>query len=121
MVAFSVLILAWASGVIHIFSSDPDLDAVASAYIRIAAVGYMVGAFSMVLQQCIAGAGDTIPPMVISIASIWLLQIPLSIFLPKWHGLGLYGVRWAMVAGAVVAAVAYTIYYRRGRWKRKRL
>jgi len=32
-----------------------------------------------------------------------------------------FGVRWAMVAGVIVSVVAFTIYFRLGRWKRKKI
>ena len=76
LIVFGGLILIWAGGVVRIFSSDTALDVIAINYLRIATAGYAVAAFSMVLQQCIAGAGDTIPPMVISIVSIWAIQVP---------------------------------------------
>ena len=85
------------------------------------AAGYAVAAFSMVLQQCIAGAGDTIPPMIISLFSIWAIQVPLSMVFSNIDSLGFYGVRWAMVSSSVLGAIAYLIYYRSGRWKRKRV
>jgi putative MATE family efflux protein len=117
----AILIFFFSTGVIHIFSSDPTLDGIASGYIRIACAAYAVAAFNMVLQQCIAGAGDTVPPMLISIFSIWFLQVPLAVVFSKWAGLGFYGVRWAMALGSGFGAVAYLIYFRQGRWKTKRV
>jgi Na+-driven multidrug efflux pump len=42
-------------------------------------------------------------------------------FLPHTADLGPLGVRWAMVAGIVVAATTCTIYFRTGRWKTRRV
>jgi len=50
-----------------------------------------------------------------------VVQVPLASFLPALESLGVYGVRWAIAAGLLVAAVAYTVYFRLGRWKRKRV
>lgn len=121
MVIWALVLLLWAGGVVRVFSSDTSLDEIASNYLRIAAAGYLVASLNMVLQQCIAGAGDTLPPMIISIVSIWILQIPLAIFLSKTTDLGVYGVRWAMVAGSVTGAIAYLIYFRSGRWKHRKI
>ncbi|OGO24413.1 MAG: hypothetical protein A2Z28_08335 [Chloroflexi bacterium RBG_16_51_9] len=118
MLVISIAILIWAEKVILIFSSNPELVETASAFIRIAAAGYLLMGFTSSLQQCISGAGDTLVPMAITLLNMWLVQIPLAYFLPKMTNLGVYGVRWAMVAGMVTAAIAYTIYYRFGRWKR---
>jgi len=93
----------------------------AAFFLRIHGAGYLVMGFYFVLQHCISGAGDTMPPMLITLLNFWLVQIPLAFLLPRYTSLGVYGVRWAMVAGMLVTAVAYIIYYRLGRWKRKKV
>jgi putative MATE family efflux protein len=120
LVVIAVLILLFPQVVISIFSSDAGLMAIADNYVRIAAVGYMLASFSMVLQSCISGAGDTLPPMVIGLIIVWAIQVPAAIYLTH-TSLGVYGVRWAVVAGAVLSTAAYTIYFKMGRWKQKRI
>jgi len=73
------------------------------------------------MQNSISGAGDTLPPMLVSLLNFWLVQIPLAFFLSRFTNLGMYGVRWAIVVGWIVGAVAYSVYFRLGRWKRKRV
>jgi putative MATE family efflux protein len=121
MVLFSVALFFGVRGAVRVFSSDAALDEVAATYLRIASAQYLVVAFSMVLQQCIAGAGDTMPPMVISIVNIWVIQVPLSLLLTNIDSVGFYGVRWAMVASSTLGAIAYFVYYRSGRWKRRKV
>ena len=115
----AVAMLLWAEGIIRIFNTEPALVALASAFLRIAAVSYLVMALVVVLQQAISGAGDTVPPMIFSVVMVWAVQIPLAFYLPKVMDLGVYGVRWALVASTLVGAVTYTTYFRLGRWKRK--
>ncbi len=121
MLIASVAILLWAESIIRIFSTEPDLVEIASTFLRIAVAGYLMMGFNAVFRQCLSGAGDTLAPMAISILMIWVVQMPLAYFLPRVTNLGAYGVRWAIVAGMVVGAVAYTTYFRMGRWKRKRV
>ncbi len=118
MLVIAAAVLVWAESVIRIFSSNPELVKAASSFIRIAAAGYLFMGFTSSLQQCISGAGDTLIPMAITLINMWLVQVPLAYFLPKMTNLGVFGVRWAMVAGMVTAAIAYTLYFRFGRWKR---
>jgi putative MATE family efflux protein len=121
MLVASVAILLWAEEIVHIFTSEPDLVQIASIFLRIATAGFIVSGLTTVLQQSISGAGDTIPPMIIGIVIVWAVQLPLAYFLPQATTLGVYGVRWAIVAGMVVGAVAYALYFKLGRWKRKRV
>ena len=113
--------MLWAENIIRVFSSNPDLIKLAGAFIRIAALGYLLSGITATLQQCISGAGDTFMPMAIMLVNMWLVQVPLAYLLPRVSGLGVYGVRWAVVAGAATAAAAYIIYFRMGKWKLKRV
>ena len=121
MLIASVAILLWAESIIRIFSPEPDLAEIASTFLRVAVAGYLMMGFNAVFRHCLSGAGDTLSPMVISILMIWVVQMPLAVLLPRVTNLGVYGVRWAIVAGMVTGAVAYIIYFRLGRWKRKRV
>lgn len=119
MLAWCLAILLFAEAVFGVFSRDPELVRLGADFLRIAAVSYLVVALSAVLQNCIAGAGDTLPNMIISIAGVWVVQLPLAFALSRFTSLGVYGVRWAMVAAVVATATAYTAYFWTGRWKSK--
>jgi len=117
----SVLILLWPESVIRIFNPEPGFVEIASVFLRIAVVGFLAIGFDVVLMRCLSGAGDTLPPMLVSLLTMWVVPLPLAFLLPQVTNLGMYGVRWAIVAGIVAGAAAYVIYFRRERWKRKRV
>lgn len=119
MLIISLAILLWAENIVRIFSTEPELVELASTFIRIAVAGYIVMGLTAALRQCINGAGDTLVPMVVMLLNMWLVQVPLAFFLPRFTSLGVYGVRWAIVAGMASEAIVYTIYFRLGRWKHK--
>jgi Na+-driven multidrug efflux pump len=121
MVVCSAAILLWAENIIGIFTTEPGLVEIGSIFLRIATASYLLAAFVYVLQFGIAGAGDTLPTMVISIAMIWVVQLPLAFLLPQVANLGVYGVRWAIVAGILSGAVLYVAYFVLGRWKAKKV
>ncbi len=114
-------VLLWAEGIISIFSAETGLIEIASAFIRIEAAGYLMAGVIAVLQMCISGAGDTVPPMIASLLMMWVVLIPLAFLLPQSTNLGVYGIRWAIVASSFAGAVAYAIYFYLGRWKRKKV
>ncbi|OGO37227.1 MAG: hypothetical protein A2147_01580 [Chloroflexi bacterium RBG_16_57_8] len=117
----SLAILLWAPAIVHVFSSDAELVRLASTFLRIAVGGYVVTGFVGVLQQSISGAGDTLMPMVVSLLAMWLVLLPLAFFLSRNTSLGVYGIRWAIVASSAANAIAYTTYFRLGKWKQKRV
>ena len=117
----SLAILLSAPAIVHVFSSDAELVRLASTFLRIAVGGYVVTGFVGVLQQSISGAGDTLMPMVVSLLAMWLVLLPLAFFLSRNTSLGVYGIRWAIVASSAANAIAYTTYFRLGKWKQKRV
>ncbi len=119
ILAACIVLLIWAEYVVRIFSPDPVLIETSALFIRIAVAGYIPMGLGAVFQQCITSAGDTILPMVVSLVTGWLIQLPLAYFLPKVGDLGVLGVRWAVVIPTVLGTIAYTIYFRMGRWKNK--
>ncbi len=121
MVICAVIILVFSRTVIGFFTIEPDLIQIGSTFLRIATVSYLFMAFSSVLQSAIAGAGDTLPNMIISLATVWLIQLPLAYFLPDITGLGIYGIRWAMVISTFTGAMAYTTWFIIGKWKTRQV
>jgi len=118
----SVAMFVWTIPVIRIFSSDPAMDAVCTQFMHIAIVGWLVVGFMFVLMSCLQGAGDTVPTMVISIITTWVITIPFAYFLPRWRpDWGVLGIRWAMTASMLVGALANVIYFRTGKWKTRRV
>jgi len=121
MIICSVVVLAWAEEIVHIFSTEPDVVEMTSLFMRIAAAGYVVLGVGVVLGQSLSGAGDTVPPMVIGLVAGWLVTLPLAYLLPELTDMGVLGIRWALVIGMVITAIATISYFRLGRWKRKRV
>ncbi len=121
MVACSLAILLWAENIIGLFSTEPALVELSSIFLRIAAANLLVMTLAQVMQACIAGAGDTLPLMLISTLVIWVVLLPLVFFLPKVANLGVFGVRWAIVISMFTGAITYITYFRLGRWKRKKV
>lgn len=117
----ALIILLWAENIISVFNSDPEVMEIAGTFLRIAASGYLFMGLYFVLQNAINGSGDTLPPMLITLLNFWLVQVPLAFALPKYTSLEANGVRWAIVAGWVAGAIAYAIYFKTGRWKRKKV
>ena len=116
-----VAVLLWPESIIRVFNLEPEVVKLTSHFIRIALTGYLFMGLYFVMQNAISGAGDTLPPMLISLLTFWLVQIPLAFVLPRFNNLDVFGIRWAIVVGWIVGAAAFTIYFRTGRWKHKRV
>ena len=121
MMLSALMALIWAEDIVRIFNAEPGLVEIASTFLRIAAVGYLVLGVAAVLTDCLNGVGDTMIPMLASLITMWSTQVPMAYFLPKHTSIGVYGVRWAMVAALAMRAITYIVYFKLGRWKRKKV
>jgi Na+-driven multidrug efflux pump len=121
MIICSVVLLVWSENIIGLFNDEPDLVKFGAIFLRIAVAGYLGMSIVYVLQNSISGSGDTMPPMLITLAMLWVVQLPLAFLLSRYTDLGVYGVRWAIVIGLVIGAIACIVYFWGGRWKRKKV
>jgi len=117
----SVVVFLWAESIVGVFNTEPGLVEIARKFLRIEIVGFLVFGLVLVLSQCLNGVGDTMIPMITTLLTMWVVQVPLAYLLPQFAGLGVYGVRWAIVTALIMRAVIYTAYFRSGRWKQKRV
>jgi putative MATE family efflux protein len=121
IITMSLIMFIWTGAIVRIFNNDPTLDIIAIQFIHIAIVGWILMGFMFVMMNSLQGAGDTMPTMIISIVTNWVLTIPLAYFLPKYTDWGVTGIRWVISASVIVGALANIIYFRTGRWKTRRI
>ena len=119
MVICCILIWFFADNIVKIFSTNAELVEIASTFMRIQIVGYLVFGPTIVISLCVEGVGDTIATMIVTLLTMWVIQIPLAWFLPEHTPLGVYGVQWAISIALVARALLFTVYFKSGRWKRK--
>lgn len=121
MLVCSLPMVLWPETVVRIFTSEPSQVAMASVFLRIAAIGFLFQAFFTVLQYTLSGSGDTMAAMVLTIVITWVIQMPAAYVVTRIGNLAVYGVRWAMVGSVVFGAVIFIVYFASGRWKTKRV
>ena len=109
------------------FTDTKELIDLATRMIRIMAVGYICISVTQVLGGVMRGAGDTVSPMWISIASTIAIRIPVAYWLasltqtpdfPHGQPIALFGslmISW--VLGMILSIIIFSI----GKWKKKML
>lgn len=106
----------FAAPITRIFFADPAYEPIGVAFFRIMAVaGPFIGAFLMV-EAAFAGAGDTMPVMIIGLMHAWVFQVPLIWLLSRGLGVGPNGIWWGFVASEAISAAAYFYWFSRKRW-----
>jgi putative MATE family efflux protein len=116
-----LIFLVAARAITGIFTSDPLVQPMATACLRIVSVGFVFYACGMVLTQSFNGAGDTWTPTVLNIFIFWLWEIPLAWWLSTHGGFGAHGVFIALTVAYSTLAVVSAILFRRGTWKTRKV
>jgi putative MATE family efflux protein len=96
-----------------VFSSDPEVIAAGTSYLRIVAVAQVFMALEIVLQMSMEGAGYSLVPWIPS-SILTLLRLPLAPILSR--SMGLAGIWWTISGTGVARGIAAAWIWRRGRW-----
>jgi putative MATE family efflux protein len=114
----------FADAIVGVFThaaAGPEVHAYGVDCLRIISGGFLFYAYGMVLTQSFNGAGDTRTPTIINVFVFWLWEIPLAWFLAFRLGMGPRGVFVAAAVAFSTLAVVSAYFFRRGRWKTKRV
>ena len=116
-----VIFVLFAESVVRLFTRDPEVVRLGASCLRIISYGNLGYAYFMVMMQAFNGAGDTITPTIVNFFGFWLLEIPLAYWLSiplKLRSNGAF-ISIAVAEGAM--AIASTILFKRGKWKKKKI
>ncbi|MFO7570834.1 MAG: MATE family efflux transporter [Smithellaceae bacterium] len=74
-----------------------------------------------VIQGVLRSAGDTMALLILSFTAMFILRIPLAYFLSDPTRFAADGIWMAMLTSSALAVILNWLYYRAGRWKKKRI
>jgi len=104
----------------NIFTSDPGVHKIASDYVLILGLSQIFMGIEIVLEGAFSGAGNTIPPMAVSIP--WsIARLPLAYFLCFVANVGVNGVWWTLTITSFFKAIILFFWFRKGNWKKKKV
>lgn len=121
MVLAALVLAFFAPAIIGVFNNTPEVVQIGAHYLRIVSPFYVFAALGIVLGRGLNGAGDTVAPMVFTIFSLWVLQVPLAIWLARVWQPATHGIWWAMVVGMVAHGLLVAVWFETGRWKHRRV
>lgn len=109
-----VILFVFATPLIRIFSSDPEVIALGTQVLRIVAFAEPLFGASIVAAGALRGAGDSKAPFLLSLATMWGVRITLSFALAS--SMGLNGVWLAMTIELVARGLVFLVRMYRGKW-----
>ncbi|MBN2227824.1 MAG: MATE family efflux transporter [candidate division Zixibacteria bacterium] len=116
----SILFISIPRVIAGIFTSDPATLEIAVDYLIILGLSQVFMGVEIVLEGAFSGAGNTLPPMIIS-GSLSIMRLPLAYFFSLTLGWGINGIWWSLTITSFFKAVILLFWFRRGDWKKKQL
>ncbi len=116
-----LIIALMPSTFIRIFISDPEVIAYGADCLRILSYGYIAYGLGMVMVNSLNGAGDTVTPTWINIFCYWMIEIPLAYFLAVYSKMNENGVFISILVAEIAMTASAIYFFRRGKWKLKKV
>lgn len=123
--ALTGLILVFGKALMGIFTKTPELVDLSREMMGILAVGYIAMAVTQSLSGVMRGAGDTMTPMWISIATTICIRVPIAYgiaFLTRseqFPGGRQECIFISLLVSWLIGAAITFFFYKRGKWKEK--
>ena len=106
-----VFFVSMPRGIAEIFSDSPEFIDQASKWIFILAFATFPMSSVQVFTQGIANTGATFAPMIITVITMWFIEIPLAMLLAYFTPLGAEGVPWGIVIGNLLRDLIFFLYF----------
>ena len=103
------------------FDKEQEVIKTGTSLIWILGIGQIFFTLNLAMETGLTGAADTISPMIISIVTLWLIQLPLIYLLSRMMGLGANGIWIALIVSPLIQYIITTLRFRQGRWKLKKI
>ena len=104
-----------------IFTTDPEVIAIGSEYLKILTISYMIESLMFCLYGIITGGGHTYYVFGCAILSAFIIRFTFSWIFSTYTSLGLMGIGWAYVLAPACSGLAALIFILTGKWKKNRV
>lgn len=116
-----IITIIWGDNLMKLFISESESAVILHGenYLTIVSSFYVVFSAMFVLHGAMRGAGDTIFPMIVTLLSMWIIRIPVAVWLSNKYGVE--GIWWSIPIGWCAGFIMLFIYYSSGKWKGKEI
>jgi putative MATE family efflux protein len=120
LTAAGLVLFVLAEPVVRAFvPSEPEVIAVGTRFMYILTPAFGFFGLQMVMSGALAGAGNTMAAMTLSILAFWVLRFPVAWVLSVPAGMGPDGVFWSFPISNVLSGAIAWWWFLRGSWIRR--
>ena len=109
-----------AKPILHLFLTNQNTISISYSLLMITLWSYVIIGHSYILTSTMRSSGTVLWPTILSILSIWGIEVPVAYFLSHYTTLGIKGI-WIGYPAAFIVALGLQYLYYRLVWKKKRL
>lgn len=118
--ALTILFLARPEWVVGFFTTDADTIREGALFLRIVAWSQIFMGWELVYGHAFIGAGNTVPPMLISVVTS-ALRVPLAAWIAFSTTAGPTGIWWVISLTGILRGLLVVMWFRRSDWAGKGL
>jgi len=117
ILVYAIFLFFFSSEIASLFTDDLKVIKTASLFNKLTAVVINFSALEVILSGAFSGAGDSLPPSIIS-TSVNILRIPLTGLLSVYTGLT--GIWIGICITVVLKGILIYYWFMKGKWKNKK-
>lgn len=121
MTVVSISFVAAPRWLSELFTTEAAVVPLAASYLIINAPSEPFLAVAMVLRGALQGAGDTMTPMLLTLATLWVFRLPFAWVLACLLGYGANGAWVAMSASSILAGILIAAWFKWGTWRTRQV
>jgi len=118
---FSIIYFVFATYIIRIFNSDPEVVRIGSNYLRIISPIILIVAVNMMFNSAFMGSGDTKPSMITSIISNWFVKLGIAALLTSVFCFKTMGIWIAIDISVAAEFIILYFWYRKKHWLKREI
>lgn len=112
-----LIIWLYPESMVSIFDKKREVIEIGKDYLRITILGWPFVAAWTILRRSFIGAKDVLTPFLISLLTMFGIELPLAFFLAKTP-IGIRGIWWAIFVTYLLQGLTSSFLFKTGRWKR---
>lgn len=113
----TLIIVFCGEWILRLFTNDEQVIQIGQQYMIIVSSFYLIFNNMFILNGMMRGAGAVVFPMISTIFSLWVVRIPIAMWLSSmWGEVGIW---WSIPIGWSIGLVIVFAYYKSNRWKNK--
>lgn len=114
------LIYLFSRDILALFLTSQNTIDIAHSLIMITLWSYLIFGHAQIISATMRASGTVLWPIIISVVSIWLVEVPVAYYLSYHTSLGIEGIWIGYPAAFIVSLILQYAYYKLS-WQKKRI